>query len=269
MKTSLEGFFFLIFCTLSSCKITENKFKNAENESQTHFALSASQSFEETSEVLSFFAQDSIAEGAWNLSESFASDGKKSVKITMRPGDKLVDGRERAELRDLKLPLNTEIWQRVDMLLPKDFPIRKNNLVLMQVKQDGDNNPIFSIRFSEGKMFARIRFDNKQLDYPFEEKIPARGLWNTFILHTKCSRQEGFIQLWLNDELLVDYRGPSAFKDEGERTYFKFGPYRDQSPEEMVVYFDHFQRGISAEDVGLKCAFCALDSVIKPKEKTK
>jgi hypothetical protein len=217
---------------------------------QRPYSLVEEHSFEDALTTCMFFAQDRILPGAWEVSKEQASHGLSSVKITMSKGDLAENGRERAELRDISIPLGRDVWYRIDMFIPPDFPIVKNNLVLMQLKQAGDSNPVYSVRFSEGIMFIRQRFDDVQLDYDLKEITPRLGIWNRFVAHTKISRSDdGILEVWLNNTQIVAYRGKTAFDSEGEVTYFKFGHYRDITELSMTIFYDNFRRGTSFAEV--------------------
>jgi Polysaccharide lyase len=208
-------------------------------------------SFEDVLTTRTFFAQDRILPKAWEISKEQASHGSSSVKITMSKEEGLAEnGRERAELRDISISLGRDVWYRIDMFIPADFPIIKNNLVLIQLKQAGDANPVYSVRFSEGNMFIRQRFDDVQIDYDLKAATPRLGVWNRFVVRTKISRgDDGILDAWINNKQLVAYRGKTAFDSEGDVTYFKFGHYRDITDVSMTIFYDNFRRGTTFAEV--------------------
>ena len=227
-------------------------------------------SFEDATATRAFFAQDRIRPGAWEISKELASHGLASVKITMRKGDLTEHERERAELRDKSIPLGRDVWYRIDMFIPFGFPILKNNLILMQLKQAGDNNPLYSVRFSEGNMFVRQRFDDVQVDYDLKEMTPRLGTWNRFVAHMKVSRgDDGILDVWLNNTQIVAYRGKTAYESEGEVTYFKFGLYRDITDVSMTIFYDNFRRGTAFAEVVPEGASNLERALIEGKRKKK
>jgi len=211
---------------------------------------SSASSFESRTEVLQFFRQDRIVENAWVITNERSSHGSRSVKVTMRKGDVAKDGRERAELRDpFSVPLDQEIWYRVDLFLPNDFPVIENNLILAQIKQENDKNPLFSLRFNSGKVEIRQTSSVAKMYYQLPADIELRNRWNVILVHAKFSEKDGFLRAWINNRQFVDSAGKNVYEKDGKHTYFKFGLYRDSEDSEMTAFYDHYRRGDSLEYV--------------------
>jgi hypothetical protein len=60
---------------------------------------------------------------------------------------------------------------------------------------------------------------------------------------------KGFINIYLDNQLIVSYRGLTAYVTQDPKTYFKFGLYRDQTEQPMHMYFDNYFRGSSWQEV--------------------
>ena len=61
------------------------------------------------------------------------------------------------------------------------------------------------------------------------------------MIQTYISKSDnGLINIYLDDQLIVAYKGRTAYEDQDSRTYFKFGLYRDITDRPMSMYFDNY-----------------------------
>ena len=209
-------------------------------------------SFESKKKVLEEFRLDKIEEYGWYLTEKHKHHGDKGLCIQVDKGYKAADNTERSEFQDpLKISLNNEVWYRIDFEIPNDFPEVDTRLVIWQLKQSGGNNPLISMRYRNGKWTIKQRFDFSQINYYQPEKgYKNKNKWIRIVVHTKASYSNtGFVNVYLDDTQIIQYKGQTAYKNQPAKTYFKFGLYRDVVDIPMYIYFDQYIRGSSWQEV--------------------
>jgi hypothetical protein len=210
------------------------------------------ESFESKGSVKQNFRLDKIERKGWELTSEEKTHGNYGLKITLNEGDKSKNKTERAEFQDPeKLDLDQEVWYRLDFKIPEDFPDVDKRTVFWQLKQDGGNNPLVSMRFRNGELSIKQRFSFQQIKYSSLKKLSnVKNVWKRLVLQTYISTSNrGFINIYLDDKLIVSYRGQTAYASQPKKTYFKFGLYRDQTELPMHIYFDNYIRGQSWEEV--------------------
>ena len=76
------------------------------------------------------------------------------------------------------------------------------------------------------------------------------GEWNDLIYQVRWSTEDdGYLNVWLNGEKVVEYKGPIGFFDP-KGPHFNYGIYRRKSEKNThIVYFDSYKRGSSYKDV--------------------
>ena len=80
---------------------------------------------------------------------------------------------------------------------------------------------------------------------------PSKG-WMHFAVYSQPDPDgSGHIEIFSDGEWIVTVRGAIGHADEGlgKNQYFKFGPYRDGTSENWVMYYDDFVRSSRCEDV--------------------
>lgn len=194
-----------------------------------------------------------FAPGRIEISTNYVRSGRTAVRITVHEGDvrqKGDDGidTERAELDSGKHPfLDQEVWYAYSFLIPEGFPVVDNRLIISQWKQNGvHGGPLLAERYRGGRHYLTIRepnaffHDQKRFDLPAIEA----GRWNDMVWRICFSKGNGgSVDLWMNGEKIVTYRGATAFPEGENRFYHKIGLYRDRWPEPMTIYFDRYQLG--------------------------
>jgi hypothetical protein len=192
--------------------------------------------------------------GAVVLTAEHAHRGRKSCRITVREGDVEAlgdDGKkvERAELDSGHLPLlGRDVYYGFAFLLPKDFPVVDNRLVIGSIKQsDVEGSPLLGQRFQAGRHMLSIRppgASGSGRKYP----LPAikLGAWVEMVYRVRYSEdQNGLIELWMDGTKVVTYKGPTASPKGANRFYHKVGLYRDRWKAPMTMYLDDYAVGES------------------------
>jgi len=192
--------------------------------------------------------------GAILLSTNYARSGSHSVQITVREGDIEQAGDaatrvERAELDSGHFPLRgREAWYGFALLIPQDFPIVDTRLVISSCKQSDVSRPITAQRFRNGKHTLTVESQGQRKEY----RLPAirPGRWSDMIYHLRYSTgPDGLVEVWMNGEQVVAYRGPTAEADAKDAFYNKIGLYRDRLKQPMTIYFDSYSMGTDKDSV--------------------
>jgi hypothetical protein len=198
--------------------------------------------------------------GAVEIQSAIVRSGQGAARVTLRSGDQIESEKgsvlERAELLESK-----KLWAAEDgaysyafsLFMPVDFPVVPSRLVIAQWKQDCEPgkcdpaSPVLAVRIRAGELSINVQSGpSKQV--LFQTTGDVRNRWLDFRFHVRFSRTStGRIKTWLNDSLVVDYAGPTAYPgkygyEEPGRFYFKTGLYRDRTGETMVIYVDEYEK---------------------------
>ena len=192
--------------------------------------------------------------GAIIISTNFARAGTHSVQITVHEGDITAAGDdntvvERAELDSGHYALRgREAWYGFSFLVPKDFPIVDDRLVIGSCKQSDVPRPITAQRFRNGRHTFTVESQGQKESYSLP---PIRlGQWVDMIYHMRYSTdQDGQVEVWMNGRRVVEYRGPTAEASAKNAFYHKIGLYRDRLKIPMTIYYDNYTMGGSKEAV--------------------
>ena len=125
--------------------------------------------------------------------------------------------------------------------------------IVQQFHQHGLGSPPLFQRYAGGKWsihcLKNICGGNGRL---WEGSVP-RDQWQDFIYQIRWSpKNDGLIRVWRNGNLIVDYKGPTAY-DHKNAPYFKFGIYRGGIDQEtQIMWLDEYRRGGSKAAVDPK-----------------
>ncbi len=183
------------------------------------------------------------------ISRDYARSGESSARVTVHEGDIEQDGgdghrTERAELDSGKFALlGSSVWYGFSFLVPEDFPVVDNRLVIAQWKQDGAESPLVAERFRAGQHYLTIDAGGGEPSrYPLPAIVP--GAWTDMVVHiVYAAGSEGLVEIWANGEPPVSHTGSTAVPGGADRFYNKIGLYRDRWPEPMTLYFDNYAMG--------------------------
>ena len=192
--------------------------------------------------------------GAIRLSTNYARSGARSAQITVRQGDIDAAGDwgtrvERSELDSGHFPLlGQEAWYGFSVLIPTNFPIVDNRLVISSCKQSDVSRPLTAQRFRNGKHTITVESQGGRKEF----RLPALplGKWVDFVCFARYSPgKNGAFQFWMNGRQVVSYSGPLADPSSKNAFYHKIGLYRDRWKQPMTIYFDNYAAGSSYESV--------------------
>lgn len=158
---------------------------------------------------------------------------------------------ERSELLlRTMLPIEQEIEARLSVYVPADFPIDDTRLIINQWKQGTiryglKRSPVLATRYRNGRLSITINTDNGR------EELYAAGGPTAPALHDRWSElryrvrfakdRSGVLDVWLDGEQIVSYRGLLAYESDFNRFRFRNGLYRDAMDEPMTLYYDNVQ----------------------------
>jgi hypothetical protein len=192
--------------------------------------------------------------GAIRLSTNYVRSGRQSAEITVREGDIDAAGDddtrvERAELDSGHFRLRgRDAWYGFSLLVPKDFPIIDDRLVIASCKQSDVSRPIVAQRFRNGKHTVTVESQGRKESYNLPP-IPL-GEWINMVYHLRYSTgSDGLVEIWMNGKQVVRYSGPAADPDAKNAFYNKIGLYRDRIKVPMTIYYDNYGMGGSKEAV--------------------
>ena len=191
--------------------------------------------------------------GAVEVSTNYARGGTQSLRVTVREGDMASPGgdgktTERADLDSGHFPLlSKEATYSFSVLFPKDFPIVDTRLVFGTCKQSNVARPILAQRFRKGRHTLTIESQGKRREYALP-KITL-GRWHDIRYRVRYeTNSSGFVQVWLDGNKVVDYRGATAEPEYKNAFYHKFGLYRDRMKQPMTAYFDEFSMRVESAE---------------------
>ena len=213
---------------------------------------------------------DKIVPGDIEIQSNIHRLGIRALKITLHTGDHYEVGQhgslstERAELTETEGLISEEgknYAYSFSMFIPTDFPIVATRLVIAQWKQEcprggicDDNSPVLAIRYISGILKITQNIGSHQTTL-YKSKEEFRNRWLDFKFHICFSKNiNGQIIAHLNDSLIVNYNGATAYQEDHStgypnpsRFYFKMGLYRDVMAEPMTIYIDQYRKELLPE----------------------
>lgn len=204
------------------------------------------------------FGSGRFEPGAVTLAGTYARSGRRSVRITVSEGNVEQRGdrgviTERAELDSGRHPfLGRDVWYGFSLLIPPEFPVVDNRLVIAQWKQEGVSSPLIALRFRGGKLYLTISDysspdgTRKRYDLPDLEL----GRWHDMVFRIRPSlERDGIVEVSMNGVRVLSHRGVTAAAGGENEFYNKIGLYRDRWKEPMTIYFDNYALGGCLEAV--------------------
>jgi hypothetical protein len=172
--------------------------------------------------------------------------GSKSMRFELRDGDcndppppnwnDCKNDRERFELSGRGMPDGVEGWYAWSLFTPKgyvDIETGATDLGQFNLEPGEDPDPccVFTINKKKSGYVLELnilksnKWTHKSVALNLSDEEMS-GNWSDFIINFKWSKKDdGFINLWLNNELVYEHSGQNFSKDT-EATYLKFGIYR-------------------------------------------
>jgi hypothetical protein len=210
---------------------------------------------------------DKIIAADAKIQSAVVRSGRSALQITLHTSDVFEAGRngnkdsERAELTEADGLISREgerYAYAFSMLIPPDFPVVDKRLVIAQWKQEcpggrkcDDNSPVLAIRYTAGILSVTQTIGAHRTTL-WQTKEDVRSRWLDFRFRLCFATDAGGdVTAYLNDSLIVDHRGPTAYPENDStgypspgRFYFKMGLYRDTMAEPMTIFIDDYSKGL-------------------------
>jgi len=221
--------------------------------------------------ISNLWKTDKIIPSDLKIQSEVFKTGHSAIQINLHTNDKLETGRngnlnsERAELTEAKSLYAEEgktYLQTFSMFIPIDFPIVERRLVIAQWKQKcplghkcDDNSPVLAVRYISGKMLITQTIGPRRTVL-WESVEEFRNRWLNFRFCVCFTiKNSGKIRVYLDDSIIVDYTGPTAYYEDSTtgypspgKFYFKMGLYRDSMTEPMTIYIDGYSKELLKDD---------------------
>jgi hypothetical protein len=190
---------------------------------------------------------------AVSITDQFHRSGNHCVKLVLKEGYIRQDGgdgnfTERTELDSRTHPfLYQNVWYKFSILIPEDFPIVDNRLVISQVKQTvlfGNPLQLYAHRFRNDQHYLTIYdMTNDKKEQAARVTLPklTKEKWHDFIFQIYYSETaDGYINISMDGKKVASFSGPTVSEQGRNQFYHKIGMYRDQWPDPMTIYFDNY-----------------------------
>ena len=175
-------------------------------------------------------------------------------------------------------------WYRVGLFIPGKTNTEKHTISFFDYKMiygktEMTVGPAFNLVnneftfFVNGSKYSTIEFRDSEEAYQFEHygivlnsvyKGKLKGKWINVLVNAKWDK-DGFIHMWIDDELRVSYYGDMMAG--ADRVRFKFGPYRHHMVnatnaglkiEDLTLYYSNVGKSDKCENLWSGCSLWHL-----------
>ena len=190
--------------------------------------------------------EPSSSDKLW-LESSIVNQGKYSLGFNLEGND------NRVETRVVDIPNNTSELISFSVYFDESFYIPTNWTVFAQWWQGAPASPPIAFEIAPKTKEFQLRIltrhgphEKEITKFQYNEKI-ERGKWHDFIVEMRIDdtgSTNGLLNVWLNGNQIVDYKGPLGYPDLHDETNFRFGLYRyPYNQKRAAIYFDNIQIG--------------------------
>ena len=176
-------------------------------------------------------------------STAFKRTGQSSLRVELRKGDPELGGNKRAELTDNSYPIPHDTnrrWWSFSNYLPAEFGKDSVHEIFAQwhyraTSSNVSASPPLSLQIYKGDWIVELRYDSVDINIDRGANIKLvsfnlgpwqKGVWNDWVFNYGYSfNNDGYLKIWKNGQLLVDYKGKTFFKGSYD-PFFKLGLYR-------------------------------------------
>ena len=167
----------------------------------------------------------------------FSIIGEKSIRFEVNHGEcgqepKHSDcetDRERAELYFSKKPWKKETWYRFFIYLPQDYnSTAPAKMSLIQWKRHNPSKVLVMFQHMHAGLTFNRNGDTFEDSYiVLKSNKELLGDWTEIIFATNWhpDPQKGFMKVWIDGKLKVDFKGRSNHKKEGKELSLRYGLY--------------------------------------------
>lgn len=193
--------------------------------------------------------------------------GWKSERFELRQGDCLLNDCYRPNKNERRLrsqdpneiELETEYWYGWSFYVPSDNSAQDTFLFFGQVQQAPSANPLWMFIKNGKEPFCMLRtptldrsfYCEQPTDFPLIDHDNFAGKWHDMVMHVKFSRDDGFVNIWVDGSQKVSYIG-NTITEGNDMVTFSYGLYRPTHKSSVVVYFDEVRWGTQREQVDIR-----------------
>ena len=174
------------------------------------------------------------------------SSSRKSVSKAIVDGKKLIQRDKIIKLSyDFKLPANSS-----------HLFINEKRILISQLKFDGGKfagfSPAFAFYVHKGGAATCVDYDNKRTSKKFQisnhTKIPSEiniydGEWHKVEFIFKLGTNDGYCLIKIDGKKIIEKFNYDNDLDPNEQIVSRFGPYRDESKNTHIIYYDNIEVG--------------------------
>ena len=165
---------------------------------------------------------------------------KQAIVVQLAPTDPVTSGSHRSEIEMPPTVVNGRTyWLAVRVFVPDWGTLPNGDEALFGAQLHAGNSnlgysPSFTLATygatSGGRTFQVFRTytdsSGRQIGYKYPEIPIPFNQWTTFIFKFRHALDAtGLLQVWMNDNQIVDYGGPIGWNTPGYQDYAKFGYY--------------------------------------------
>jgi len=197
--------------------------------------------------------------------------GDDSLRFELRAGETWRNAAEKDTFRseiatDDIARIKAVRWYRFAIMLPTNFPIEDNRLVLFQwhgsdkkVPGSVSRSPALALRYRNAVLSIILRHSSERIthdnDAPSLELLHSSdfqlGKWSEFVFESNWDYDDGgYVNVWWNGKQVVHYQGPVGYNND-RGPYVSFGLYRDASDKTYIAYFSEVRGGKTAREIGI------------------
>jgi hypothetical protein len=228
------------------------------------------------------FSQARVTEGGdvsiVKKGEGPVRDGNYAAKSSVKHTE------HRAEISSERSPAYGVARYGWSVYIPKEFDDQTFFSIITQWHSWGsgrespkDGGPPTSITISKGKLQLKLLhqgdegWTSKAEYFPLGSVDDLRNRWTDFVMEVNWQGpgNGGWLKLYKNDQLIVDYKGTTWYQEKDKGPYFKFGCYKGGSTwrgteEGAVLYFDSARMAIGDSSTYKMVAPAAYAPLPKP-----
>jgi hypothetical protein len=208
----------------------------------------------------------------YSVENKIVRGGKYSAKAFLDSSASVSTDRERVEMRVLSDAgktdadqIGSEYWYGWSMYLKSPWPVDPLHWELLSQfhcnpdKEDEHPNPALSITIKPGSNRFTISSKSDSNKVSTLATVSSRSWdggpvstdgWIDWVVNVKWSHSsDGFLKVWRDGKLMVEYKGPNLYNDE-LGPYFKMGIYKANwvraaphpSVKTRLAYFDEYKK---------------------------
>ena len=161
------------------------------------------------------------------------------IKFVSHITDSIVANGRRSEYSDIyRYSLNTGTTTYWETKIPEDWEEDDKFCLITQFKTPLGGSPTFALALGGSNLHITTLNDTGKT-WLYNEKM-IKGERLKFKSHIRWTAlANGYIQIWMNGRLIVDYSGVTYYEAAEEGPYFKMGLYMDRTSEVVKRVIKH------------------------------